>query len=343
MGEITRRSAVALGAALVAGAATLEGEAMEGRQEGEVLQVGVIGCGDLTHGKAWSEILASDGGKRYGMRPTRVWDRDLSAAKRLAEKVGAVVVARPEEAGQETAGVIVAEETPGAYLELARPMLRAGKRLFFNRPFAGSVADAQEIVRLAAAHGARVYSASALFHTRQAAPAREKLATLGGLRLFTVTGASSHLGFYLPHAVASMVSVLGTGVESVQALSLHRSPQDADNADAPVVAYVQYAAKSAVGPARGVVQMIGPGAEWYAFVVKMFGAKADADEVRLEVTYEHLLDEMAGFFRTGVEPIPHAVMLEKTAIYYAALRSAATGGKPVRLSDMGLAAPRKET
>jgi hypothetical protein len=77
--------------------------------------------------------------------------------------------------------------------------------------------------------------------------------------------------------------------------------------------------------------MVGAGAKWYGFVLKLFGADAEAEETHFEVSYDRLLETMAGFFRTGDEPIPREVLLEKTAIYYAALDSARQGGAPVTL------------
>lgn len=293
------------------------------------LRIGIIGCGPNTHGKAWGELLAKPEGAGYGMKVVRVWDSTPEHAIALAEKTGATVVRDPVMAGEDTDGVLITEAMPFRYLELARPLLQKGLRIFLNRPFAGSVEDAREILRLADRHGARLYSASALYHTRQAATATEEIKRIQPLRLFNVTGPSDHLLWYLPHAVAAAVSVLGTGVSSVRALSMQTSLDDPHKVVEPVVVYVEYKRDAPIGPVRGTVQMIGPGASWYGFTMSLFGAHGQAQEIRFEVTYEHLLRTMAEFFRTGVEPIPRDVILEQTAILYGALASARKGGVPV--------------
>ncbi len=293
------------------------------------LKLGIIGCAEGTHGKVWGELLAKPEGAAYGMRPVKVWDAHPEAARALAAVTGAEVVRHPAMTGEGTDGVMVTELMPYRYLELARPLLQKGMRLFLNRPFAGSVEDAHEIVRLADRHGARIYSASALYHTTESARGKEELQRIQPLRLFNVTGPSDHITFYLPHAIAAMVSVLGTGVARLRSLCLRTRPEDPQHATAPVVVYLEYADDSAVGPAVGTIQMIGPGASWYGFSMSMFGAHGEAQEIRFGVTYEHLLHAMARFFRTGEEPVPRDVILEKTCIFYAARTSARKHGASV--------------
>lgn len=300
----------------------------------EPLKIGIVGCAEGTHGKVWAELLASEAGARFGMKPAAVWDRSSESARALAQAIGARAAPSANEAGEGVDGVMITELLPDRYLELVTPFLQRGMRVFLNRPFAGSVADAHAIVRLAAKHGARIYSASALYHTRAAATAMERLEKIKPLRLFTVTGPSDHIVFYLPHAIAAMVSVLGTGVSTVRAVSLKPMTDDRTRAADPVVVYVEYGSNASVGPARGVVQMIGPGATWYGFTISMFGAGGEAEPVHFEVTYDHLLETMAAFFRTGDEPIPPSVIIEKTCIYHAAVASARKDCSPVDVARL---------
>lgn len=304
------------------------------------IRLGIVGCAQGGHGRIWADLLSRPEGAKFGMTPARVWDADPQAAAATAAAVGATRVSEPWEAGEQVEGILITELFPSRYLELSRPFLEAGKRVFFNRPFAGSMEQATEIVRLARRHHAKIYSASALFHTAAAKRAQRQLADLVPLALFTVTGPTDHVAFYLPHAIACLTSVLGTGISRVQAVSLDRTSEHPRLASAPVVVYVEYGADAAVGPARGVMQMMGPGASWYGFRLKMFGAEREGKEIRFEVSYDSLLRHMARFFRTGVEPVPHRVLLEKTAVFYAALRSAEQGGCPVEVSEMIAASGR---
>lgn len=298
------------------------------------LRVGIVGCGEGTHGKVWGELLARPDGARFGMKPVWVWDSVPVDAQALADASGASVVRHPASGADQVDGVLITELMPYRYLTLARPFLEKGMRVFLNRPFAGSVDDAHEIVRLAARHGAKVYSASALYHTQAALKAREELKRIQPLRLFNVTGASDHIGYYLPHAIAAMSSVLGTGVAKVRSLRLTTKPEDPHHAAGPVVIFVEYGADASVGPACGTVQMIGPGSSWYGFSMSMFGAHGEAEETRFKVTYDHLLETMAGFFRTGEEPVPREAILEQTCVFYAALASGRKSGACVDVGRM---------
>lgn len=298
------------------------------------LRVGIVGCGENTHGRAWAEMLGGQTGEELGMRPGAVWDADRAAAEVVAATSGARVADRFEDVANGVHGVLITEVYPDRYLELARPFLQSGMRVFINRPFAASMDDAREIVRLSREYGAAIYSASALFHTEAGAKAREALASLGEIRLFASTGPTDFLTWYLPHAIAGLVSVLGTGIASVRALSLSPREDDPHRAAAPVLIHAAYGPGAAHGRAEGIIQMVGPGANWYGFTLKLFGTERDSDEIRFEVSYEPLLRTMARFFRTGEEPIPPAVILEKTAIFHASLESARRGGAAVRLEEM---------
>jgi len=300
----------------------------------EPLRIGIIGCSESTHGKAWAELLVTPEGRRFGLLPARVWDADPAAAEALARTVGAIAVGDSRDAGSDVDGILITEPLPHRYLELGRPFLQAGRRVFFNRPFAGNVAEAKEIIGLARRHGAKIYSASALFHTTAGEAARRRLPEIAPVRLFNVTGASDHIWFYLPHAIACLVSVLGTGIARVQSVSLEWRADAPLHAVAPAVIYVEYGPEAPTGAARGVVEMIGPESPWYGFNLKLFGAGTEADEVRFEVTYDLLLETMAAFFRTGLEPVPHDIILEQTAVFHAALESARQGGCMVNVADL---------
>jgi predicted dehydrogenase len=317
------------GASLAARVAGRQEDEDMPQAERDPVRVGIVGCGPGTHGEVWARMLASPDGAHLGMIPAKVWDADADTARALAEECGAEAVATHLEAGEDVDGVLITELLPERYLELSRPFLDREMKVFYNRPFAGSIADAKEICRLAEDHGASVYSASALYHTAAGAAAREALAEWSPVRLFTMTGPTDHIVFYLPHAIAALMSVLGTGVRTVRTVSMARHGEHGELSSVPVVVYVEYA-----GGPRGTVQMAGPGVEWYAFVLDLLGQGGEEERIRFEVTYELLLREMAEFFRTGEEPIPHATLLEKTAIYYGALASADAGGERVELADL---------
>ncbi len=296
----------------------------------EAMKAGMVGCDRIGHGWAWADMLRQSEQAFIGMRVAKVWDEDRALAEELAELIGAVAVDDRREVAEGTEGILITELFPDRYLELARPFLEAGRRVFFNRPFAGSAADAREIVRLAREHDARIYSASALYHTPAGEAAKARLGEIAPVKLFNMIGPTDHIQFYLPHAIAAVVSVLGPGIERVQAVKLTPREDDPRLSDGPVIVYVEYASG-----ARGVMEMMGLGVDSYAFLLKMFGAKGEADEVRFEVSYVPMLETMREFFATGVEPVAAETLVEMTAVFYAAIESAKEGGKMVELSTQG--------
>src|SRR5437762_900321 len=62
-------------------------------------------------------------------------------------------------------GVLIESQQGDAHLPRARPFLEAGLPLFIDKPFANSLHDAREIVRLAGRHGSPLFSSSSLRFT----------------------------------------------------------------------------------------------------------------------------------------------------------------------------------
>ena len=189
------------------------------------VKIGLVGCEkQVTHSWDWAELMASAEGAGIGMRVAKVWDAKRDAAQAFAHAFGAQAVSDLRQVGEDVDGVLITEPLPDRFVTLGRPFLEAGQRVFFNRPFAASMDDAREIVRLAEAYGARIYSGSALHYTDAGDKAREKLADIGDIRLFNATGPTGYTVWYLPHVVACLYSVLGPGVSFVRTLSIDPTP-----------------------------------------------------------------------------------------------------------------------
>jgi len=299
------------------------------------VKIGLVGCEkQITHSWAWAELMSGPEGASIGMRVAKVWDTKPDAAQAFAQAFDAQHVSDLAQVGEGVDGVLITEPLPDRFPELGRPFLEAGQRVFFNRPFAASMDDAREIVRLAEAHDARIYSGSALHYTDAGDKAREKLAGIGDIRIFNATGPTGYTLWYLPHVVACLYNVLGPGVSFVRTLSIAPVPSEPNQTSAPIVAYAEYGPDSPIGSARGVLEMTGPDTDWYGFRLKVYGTKDELEEVHYEVSYVRLLQTMAEFFRTGVEPFTHEELLEQMALVYAILRSAELGGAAVRLADI---------
>ncbi|GHD56911.1 Gfo/Idh/MocA family oxidoreductase [Jeongeupia chitinilytica] len=295
------------------------------------LRLGIIGCGPGSHGLMWAGQWQQQ--PAHGLVAARFWDADPAVAATLAAETGASHALSADAVGDDCDGVVITGLDPRDYLALARPHLLAGRRVFLNRPLAGSPDDARELLALADRHGGAVYSASALMHTGAAARVRQALTEIGPLRFFTLTGPTDTADWYLPHLYACLASTLGTGLERIVHAELPCNDGNPHQLVAPASTLVEYGADSAVGPVRGVLSLLGPDSAWYGFTLKLFGQTQSAPEIEFDVGYTLLFEAMRRFFTDGTRPIPADLMLEQVDAYYATLAAARTG-KPVALATM---------
>ncbi|TJZ67452.1 Gfo/Idh/MocA family oxidoreductase [Chitiniphilus eburneus] len=296
------------------------------------LRLGIVGCAPFTHGRMWAEQWQRE--PEHGLIAARLWDDDPAIAGQLAERLGASVADSPDAVADDCDGILITVLDADRYLELVRPHLLAGRRVFLNRPLAGNLGDAREILALAEAHGARVYSASALLHTHAAERIRAVLAELGELRFFSVTGPTDTADWYLPHLFACLAGTLGCGLARVLHADLPCIDGDPHRLSGPAIVSVEYGQDAAIGPVRGVLALVGPGSDWYGFTLKLYGSLGISQDLEFDVGYGLMFAAMRDFFATGAEPLPRALMLEQTAAHYAVLRAAREGG-PAEIDPQG--------
>ncbi|AOY02002.1 Gfo/Idh/MocA family oxidoreductase [Jeongeupia sp. USM3] len=295
------------------------------------LRLGIVGCDPASHGLMWARQWHRQ--PEHGLIAACIWDADRDIAAALATETGARIAPSAEAAGDGCDGIVIASLDPRDYLALARPHLIAGRRVFLNRPMAGSPADARELLALADRHGGAVYSASALLHTHAAATVRQALADLGALRFFTLTGPTDTADWYLPHLYACLASTLGPGLARIVHAELPCTDGDPHRLHAPASVIVEYAADAAIGPVRGVLSLLGPDSDWYGFTLKLYGQKQSAAEIDFDVGYALLFAQMRRFFAEGALPVSPSLMLEQVDAHYATL-AAARLGTPVSLAMM---------
>jgi predicted dehydrogenase len=217
------------------------------------------------------------------------------------------------------------------HLAQVRPVFAARKRVFIDKPLAGSFADAQEIARLSRESGTPFFSASSL----RFQPELKALRTspdLGG-----IVGASAHgpcpIQTYVPdlfwygiHTVEMLYTLMGPGVETVTRI---HTP------DADVVTGRWKDGR--LGLMRG--HRTGP--QTYGAIafgqkaILSFGApRPNAPEERSQPAYPALLDATLAFFRSGVPPVAPEETLEIMAFMEAAELSKARQGAPVALREV---------
>ena len=218
--------------------------------------------------------------------------------------------------------VVMLESVDGRpHLAQARPVLKAGKRLFIDKPFAGNLADAREIVGLAKETGTPFFSCScARFQ-----PEIWRLRADAGVGKVTKVQGSSpmHLEPHHPdlfwygiHGVEALYTVLGPGCVSV-------SRKIEGNLDVTTGRWKD----GRIGVFRGVKQGD------YTPIVKVWGDKGEY-ETPGGFDYNGLVRVMAEFFHTGKPPIDPQETLEIVEFMTAAQLSSDRGGAEVPLDEV---------
>lgn len=248
------------------------------------------------------------------------WSRVEGYTKQLQEKFGVKIVDSIEELCEQV-DVVMLESVDGRpHLEQARPVFKAKKPIFIDKPVAGTLSDAIQIFRLAKEHNVPCYSSSSLRYY----PGLTELknASFGELKGAISTG-PAHLEPHHPdlfwygiHPTEALFTIMGTGCESV----VRTSTPDTD-----VVTGVWKGGK--VGTLRGIRNAVEP------YRVTVFGSKAVLDQ-KPGGDYTPLLREVMKFFQTGVAPVSPEETIEIFAFMEAADESKRQGGCPVKISDV---------
>jgi predicted dehydrogenase len=216
-------------------------------------------------------------------------------------------------------GVLVLSVCGQDHLAAARPFLEAGVPAFVDKPFACSLADAAEMVRLASEHGALLWSSSGMRFAEEVLAFRSRR-DVGALHGVVVHGpAKRHpdnpgLFHYGVHAVQMLYALLGPGCQSVTATG-------ADGGECVTGRWHD----GRIGTVRGLRS----GSTAYGFV-----AFTDAGVIHQPVStafsYRNLCRQIVTGFETGCPPVAPADSLEVTRFILAALKSE-PDGRPVPL------------
>ena len=301
----------------------------------EPLRIGLVGL-DTSHVTAFTALL-NDPARPDHLAGGRVVagyrggspDVESSASRvdgftrELREKWGVKIVDSIEELCREVDVVCLMSVDGRTHLQQIRPIFAARKRVFIDKPFAGNLRDAQEIVRLARESGTPFFSSSSLRYVDeiQALRTNEKLAGIIGAMAWSPSPTEPHhpdLFWYGIHGVETLYTLMGPGCESVTRTFV-------DGADVVTGRW----RNGRIGTFRGIRD----GQRTYGAVA--FGNKAVlATSAQMKVDYRGLLVEIMKFFRSGTPPITPEETLEIMAFMEAADLSKARGGAPVALKDL---------
>jgi predicted dehydrogenase len=207
------------------------------------------------------------------------------------------------------------------HLEQALPVLKAGKRLFIDKPIASSLADAMSIFEAAKKYNTPVFSSSSLrFNPGLRNILQNKIVgNVQGTDVYSpckLEKTHPDLFWYGIHGVETLYTVMGKGCKKV--VRVHTNDTD-------VVAGTWE--NDLIGTYRGLR------GEMADYGGTIFGDKSIAT-IPPYTGYKDLLIQIIQFFRTGIAPVNYEETLEICAFMEAADESKLRGGAVVNLDEM---------
>ena len=294
-------------------------------------RIGMIGL-DTSHSVAFTkefnspEATADLNGYKivaaypHGSRDIQSSVERIPAYTEEVKKLGVEIVDSIEELLKKVDVVLLETNDGRLHLEQALPVLKAGKRLFIDKPMAASLKDALAIFMEAERRKVPVLSCSSL---RYLVSAQEVVKGKGGKVLGAFSFSPSpiektHPDFfwYGIHGVEILYTVMGIGCKEVTRVS---------TADSDVVSGVW-------GDGRiGTFKGIRAGKNDYGGIV--FGEKAVTSLGSYD-GYKNMLVEIVKFFDSGKPPITAQETIEILAFMEAADESKRLNGKAVTIESM---------
>lgn len=241
--------------------------------------------------------------------------------KQLHDEFGVKIVDSIEELCTLVDAVLLESVDGRPHLEQVKPVFAAKKRVFIDKPVAGSLRDAIEIYRLSQESGVPCFSSSSYrYYESMVALQGEKVGTLRGAISYGPAHLEEHhpdLFWYGVHPVEALFTVMGTGCETV----VRTSTPDTD-----VVTGTW--SDGRVGTLVGLRNQATP------HKVILFGTDAVAEQKEGKDDYAPLVAQIVKFFQTGVVPVAPEETLQIFAFMEAADESKRQNGAPVKITDV---------
>jgi hypothetical protein len=234
---------------------------------------------------------------------------------------GVEMVEHPADLIGKVDAVMVESQQGNKHLAHARRFLESGLPVFVDKPFAGSVEDADEMIAIAQRSRLPLMSCSSLRYDPTIVAARARQDDLGQLLSVDVWSAAAlHEGnpgmlHYAIHGVEMVYTLIGTGCQSV---AMAFTPQSE--------------VASGIWPSGHVsaVRGVREGSYGMGFVAHYTKGHA-AFHVEGAAFYREMLKAVVTMFETGEPPIPYVEMREIIAFVVAAEASRKAGGVPATL------------
>lgn len=294
-------------------------------------RVGIIGL-DTSHSIAFTKSLnAADAGPQYkGYKVVAAYpqgSKDIKASTDRVpgyieeiQKYGVEIVNSIDELIKKVDVVLLESNDGRVHLEQALPVLKAGKRLFIDKPIAGSLSDTLAIFEAAKTYNVSVFSTSSLRYMASAQDVvKGKVGKVLGADTFSPAALESthpDLLWYGIHGIETLFTVMGKGCVSVSRTH---------SADTDVVVGIWDDGR--IGTFRGIRS----GKSGYGGAV--FGENGVSILGPFD-GYDPLLVEIVKFFDSGVPPVSPEETIEVVAFTVAADESKKNGGCPVNMVEL---------
>ena len=310
-------------------AATLTVYSVFGAEE---LRLGLIGL-DTSHVIAFTQLLNDVKSKNHlaggkvvaafkGGSPDieSSWSRVDGYTKQLQDEFGVKIVASIEELCQQVDAVLLESVDGRPHLEQARPVIKARKPLFIDKPVAGTLRDAFEIYRLAKEAKVPVFSSSSYrFYDSLIEVKKTDVGDIRSVISYGPAHLEPHhpdLFWYGVHPTEALFTILGAGCETV----VRSTTPDTD-----------IITGTWSGGRVGTLHALRKGPTPHKVIV--FGSKTVAEQ-KGSGDYAPLVREIMKFFQTGVAPVSAEETLELFTFMEAADESKRQGGAPVKMSEV---------
>lgn len=301
-------------------------------EEPKPLKVGIIGL-DTSHAVAFTNALnkgpkkPEDAAKLAGAKLTHAYPKgspDIeSSVKRVPEytekvkAMGVEIVDTIADLVSKVDAVLLETNDGRPHLEQVRPVLKAKKPVFIDKPIAASLADAIRIFDEAKAAGVPIFSASSLRYGKGTQEVRNgSIGKVKSAETFSPASLEpSHpdLFWYGIHGVESLFTVMGTGCQSVKR---------GTTADGKIEVIGTWE-----GGRTGIFR------EGKGYGGKAVGEKGEAEVGKYD-GYDPLLVAAIEMFRSGKAPVSAEETLEIYAFMEAADESKRRNGAEVTLKEV---------
>ena len=205
--------------------------------------------------------------------------------------------------------VVLAPSNPETHLRLAQAVLKYGKNTYIDKTFAPDFETARKIFDIAAEHGTRFFSSSALRYAGE-------LNEVAGAKELITTGGGSNFDEYIIHQVEMLVKTLGCDAKSV------RSERKEDGS---VTVTVDFASGK---QGKMVYSPDSP----FTLDARFEDGTSCFKNVDGGVIFTNLIDDMLRFFLSGEVSFDTEQTLAVSRIREAAIKSANQNGELIILN-----------